>query len=127
MKIGYKVWLDQNGKAFGNGPFELLKRVEKSGSLRNAAGQMNMSYSKAWRLIQLLEGRLGFALLNKKVGGVFGGGSLLTPEAKELMSHYEKFQKEVKESLNQIFKKHFGSSFSHSHPHKKRRQKGEYH
>lgn len=111
MKIGYKIWLDQNGKAFGDGPFELLKRVEKSGSLRRAASQMNMSYSKAWRLIQLLEGRLGFPLLNKKVGGIYGGGSLLTPEARDLMTHYEKFQKEVRKSLCQIFKKHFGSSF----------------
>ncbi len=119
MKIRYKVWLDQNGKAFGNGPFELLKRVEKSGSLRKAAGQMNMSYSKAWRLIHLLEGRLGFPLLNKKVGGFYGGGSLLTPEAKDLMGHYEKFQKEVKEALNQIFKKHFGYSFTDSLSHKK--------
>lgn len=110
MKMGYKIWLDQNGKAFGNGPYELLKRVERAGSLRKAAGQMKMSYSKAWRLIQLLEGRLGFPLLNKKVGGIYGGGSLLTPEAKDLMDHYEKFQKEVRESLNQIFQKHFGSS-----------------
>ncbi len=119
MKIGFKVWLDQNGKAFGNGPFELLKRVEKSGSLRKAAEQMNMSYSKAWRLIQLLEGRLGFHLLNKKVGGVDGGGSLLTPEAKDLMGHYEKFHQEVKESLTQIFKKHFGPSSPNSLPRKK--------
>jgi len=29
MKVTYKVWLDQDGKAFGNGPYELLKRVEK--------------------------------------------------------------------------------------------------
>ncbi|MGB9630334.1 MAG: hypothetical protein ACPL6D_16895, partial [Thermodesulfobacteriota bacterium] len=55
---------------------------------------------------------LGFALLHKKVGGAYGGGSALTLEAKDLMAHYEKFQKEVKESLNQIFKKHFKSSFN---------------
>jgi molybdate transport system regulatory protein len=119
MKIKFKVWLDQNGKAFGNGPLELLKKVEKTGSLRKAAGQMHMSYSKAWHLIQILEGRLGFSLLDKKIGGASGGGSVLTPESKDLMAHYEKFQKEVKESLNRIFKKHFGSSFIISLPHKR--------
>ncbi len=31
MKIAYKVWLDNNGKAFGDGPYELLRRVEKNG------------------------------------------------------------------------------------------------
>ena len=30
MKIGYKVWLDNNGKAFGDGPYELLSRVEEN-------------------------------------------------------------------------------------------------
>ncbi len=43
MRVAYKVWLDQNGKAFGNGPYELLKKIKKTGSLRKAAGQMNMS------------------------------------------------------------------------------------
>ena len=29
VKVAYKIWLDNHGKAFGEGPHELLKRVEK--------------------------------------------------------------------------------------------------
>ena len=108
MKVVCKIWLDHNGKAFGEGPFELLKRVEKTTSLHEAAHQMGMSYSKAWCLIRTLEERLGFILLERKVGGISGGGSQLTPEARNLMKHYGRFQKDVKEALEKIYLKHFG-------------------
>jgi molybdate transport system regulatory protein len=107
MRIGYKVWLDNNGKAFGDGPYELLRRVKKMRSLHQAANQMGMSYSKAWRLIQTLEERLGFALLERKVGGLSGGGSRVTPQGKELMKHYKQFRKDVNTSLENIFRTHF--------------------
>ena len=108
MKIGYKVWLDNNGKAFGDGPYELLRRVEKMMSLHQAANQMGMSYSKAWRLIRTLEERLGFALLERKVGGQSGGGSQVTPKGKDLMNHYERFRRDVEKGLEKIYQKHFG-------------------
>ena len=70
MKIGYKVWLDNDGKAFGDGPCELLERVEGTHSLHQAAKEMGMAYSKAWRLIGAMENRLGFLLIERKVGGL---------------------------------------------------------
>ena len=100
MKVAYKVWLDQDGKAFGEGPYELLKRVEKTDSLHYAARQMGMSYSKAWRLVQAMEERLGFALLERKVGGRSGGGSTVTPMAKKFMDHYERFRQDIKRCSN---------------------------
>lgn len=109
MKIAYKVWLDKDGKAFGDGPYELLRRVEKTKSLRQAANQMGMSYSKAWRLIGTLEERLGFILLERKTGGPSGGGSKVTPQGKDLMNHYERFRRDVEKGLEKIYKKHFGS------------------
>jgi molybdate transport system regulatory protein len=109
MKIAYKVWLDRDGKAFGDGPYELLRRVEKTKSLHQAANQMRMSYSKAWRLIRTLEERLGFILLERKTGGPSGGGSKVTPQGKDLMNHYEQFRRDVEKGLENIYKKHFGS------------------
>jgi molybdate transport system regulatory protein len=80
MKVTYKVWLDQDGKAFGNGPSELLKRVEKTGSLHQAANQMGMSYSKAWCLIRTLEESLDPDIFN------FGGSSKCPVLVKENFS-----------------------------------------
>lgn len=55
LKVVFKVWLDNNGQAFGKGPYELLKGVEETDSLHQAANQLGMSYSKAWKLIQTME------------------------------------------------------------------------
>ncbi len=109
MKIGYKVWLDNDGKAFGDGPYELLKRVEETHSLHRAAKEMGMAYSKAWRLIGTMEKRLGFALLERKVGGQSGGGSNVTSQGKDLMNHYGRFRRDVERGLEKIYQKHFGS------------------
>jgi len=110
MKIAYKVWLDQNGKAFGDGPHDLLKRVEKTESLHQAAKQMGMSYSKAWRLIRTLEERLGFVILERKTGGHFGGGSKVTPMARDLMKNYMRFRRDVKQAIERIYERHFRGS-----------------
>jgi len=94
LKIAYKVWLDCDGKAFGEGPDRLLQRIDATGSLHKAAAEMKMSYRKAW--------------LERKVGGASGGGSRLTPEARDFMKRYEAFRQEVEGSLEQICRKHFG-------------------
>lgn len=108
MHIAYKVWLDNKGKAFGEGPYQLLRRVERTGSLYKASAEMGMSYSKAWRLMQNLEKRLNVRLLERRVGGASGGGSSITLQAQDLLGRYEKFRKDVQTSLEKIYKKHFG-------------------
>jgi molybdate transport system regulatory protein len=107
VKVAYKVWLDNHGKAFGEGPYELLKRVDEIHSLHRAAKEMGMAYSKAWRLIGTMENKLGFLLIERKVGGLSGGGSRVTSQGKELMKRYRHFQKDVNTSLEKIYRTHF--------------------
>jgi molybdate transport system regulatory protein len=109
MKAVLKLWLDQDGKAFGDGPYELLKRIEATGSLHKAAAQMEMAYSKAWKMTRMIEQRLGFMVLEREVGGRLGGGSRITPRAEELMSCYTVFREEAQEAVNRIFQKRFRS------------------
>lgn len=107
MRLLHKIWLDNCGKAFGSGPCELLLRVEKTGSLRRAAIELGMSYNKAWRLINILEKRLGFPLLVRKAGGANGGGSEITGYARELIARYKSFSEEAGVLLEELYKKHF--------------------
>ena len=108
LKLKFKIWLEKNGeKAFGDGPLDILHRVERTGSLRQAAEEINMSYSLAWNLIKNLEKRLRFNLLKRKVGGESGGGSQLTEQAREIMMKFEIFHKEADQSLNSLYKKRF--------------------
>jgi molybdate transport system regulatory protein len=109
MKVRCKIWLDNDGKAFGDGPHQLLRRVERTKSLHEASRQMNMSYSKAWNLVQQIEKRLGFVFLDKKVGGLSGGGSYVTNEGKEFLRRYERFESDARKMIEKTYKKHFGS------------------
>jgi len=108
LKLNYKIWIEKEGKkVFGDGPLDILQRVERTGSLRKAAEEINMSYSLAWNLMKDLEKRLGFNLLKRKVGGEKGGGSELSEEAKELMVKFEIFRNKAKGSLNLLYKEIF--------------------
>ncbi len=107
MKLCYKIWLDNDGKAFGEGPYRLLKGIQKTGSLSQTTNEMGISYRKAWSVLKTTEKRLGFALVERKVGGVSGGGTKLTPEGNAFLARYELFRREVSETLDGLYNKYF--------------------
>jgi len=107
MRLAYKIWLEYRGRAFGDGPSRLLDGVERTGSLRKAATELGMSYNKAWRILHAAEQRLGFALLDRSVGGSLGGGSHLTPEARDLVGRYRALAVAADEALQRVFEQHF--------------------
>lgn len=107
-KLNCKIWLEKdNKKVFGDGPMDILKRIESNGSLRTAAKEIGMSYNQAWRLIKKLEDNLGFPLLEKRVGGRSGGGSVLTENARKLITRYERFQRKAKGAVESAFAEFF--------------------
>ena len=68
---------DDGRRVFGPGPVDLLERVGELGSLRAAAIDMGMAYTKATRLVRDAELAFGFPLTERTVGGSGGGGSRL--------------------------------------------------
>jgi molybdate transport system regulatory protein len=111
MKLTYIIWLERNaGRAFGEGPYLLLKGVEATGSPSEAAAGMGMAYSKARRVMGCCEQNLGFALTSRKIGGVSGGGSEVTAEATVIMKKYEALREEIRDVLGEAYKRHFGES-----------------
>jgi molybdate transport system regulatory protein len=69
MKIAYKIWLENDGKAFGEGPYQLLRMIVKKGSLLQASKSLEMSYQKAWLITRRCEELPGFPLLERKNRG----------------------------------------------------------
>jgi molybdate transport system regulatory protein len=111
MQLNYKLWLEEDERMFGDGPCHILELVDQFGSLRQAAAEINMSYSQAWKLIRKLEKRLGFKLLDKKVGGSRGGGSKLTAKGRVITERFSAFRKEAEECLNRLENKYFNKEF----------------
>ena len=71
-------------KCFGPGVAMLLRRVRKLHSLRSAAMDMDMAYSKAWTILREAERGLGFKLLHSTTGGRGGGGAPFCPASAPL-------------------------------------------
>lgn len=94
MRPVTRVYLyDETGeRIFGEGPCRLLHGVEELGSLKKAADRMGMAYTKALAMLQRAERGLGFGLTEKTIGGKGGGGSCLTPQAKEFLKKYETYR-----------------------------------
>ena len=107
FKLKYKIWIDQDGKAFGEGPYKLLQGIKESGSLSQSAKALNMSYSQAHTMMKNLSQRLGFPLIVSKTGGVGGGKTMITAEAEELLQLYGDFYRDCEAALDDVFYNYF--------------------
>ncbi len=92
MKIDGRFWLTKEGQSFlGSGRIELLERIDKIGSIHAAAKEMKMSYKAAWERINGMNALADQPLIERTTGGKGGGGTKLTPYARELIATFHRF------------------------------------
>ena len=108
MYYNFTCRLFTDTKCFGPGIAQLLHAVDRLHSLRAAAAEMEMAYSKAWNIVRNSEDALGFKLLNSSVGGKGGGGAYLTEEAVKLLESYDTFCASMRTYGDRLFDEHFG-------------------
>ena len=97
-----------NRRFFGPGIAQLMEVVQQCGSLRQATLLMDMSYSKAWKIIRNAEENLGFRLFETSKGGFDRGGAVLTEEGKRFLNSYRRYQKAVEAFAEEAFLDYFG-------------------
>ena len=85
--------LGSRGKAFGPGKAELLKRIAASGSIREAAKRMAMSYNRAWMLVQEMNRLFRKPLVVSVRGGESGGGAKLTVTGEDVIARYTRMER----------------------------------
>jgi molybdate transport system regulatory protein len=96
FEVRNKIWFQVEGKhIFGTGMARLLSAVDETGSLVSAARREKMSYRQAWNRIKTAEEHLGARLLASRAGGAGGGGSMLTPEAREMLALFQELMDSV--------------------------------
>ena len=103
LKIKISIADENNRGFFGIGIVWLLEEIEKTGSIKGAAKNLGMSYSKAHKILKRVEDKTGKRLLEKTRGGIERGGSQLTDYSKKLTSEYKKFQENIKDFANKEF------------------------
>ena len=115
---------DEGARFFGEGPYRLLLGVERTHSLRSAAQEMGMSYTKAFRIMKNAEENLGFPLLERMVGGKEGGGSTLTPEGRELVKRYGAYRTCLDRMAERLYEEHFSGFLPKAASHDRRKGEG---
>jgi molybdate transport system regulatory protein len=93
--------------AIGPGKIALLEAIARTGSLTAAAKTLDMSYRRAWLLLDEVNRALQQPAVESNKGGVHGGGSALTGTGLELIALYRRIeqtaQRECAGDLRRIF------------------------
>ena len=89
----------------GPGKIALLEEIERGGSLSQAARTLNMSYRRAWQLLESLNGSFAKAVVITAKGGRGGGGAILTPFGRELVRAYHGLDAQIQASAARAFRR----------------------
>ncbi|EEW25281.1 winged helix-turn-helix domain-containing protein [Rhodobacter ferrooxidans] len=76
----------------GPGKADLLALIRDTGSISQAARQMQMSYKRAWMLVEELNAMFRVPLVESLRGGAHGGGARLTETGAEVLALYRSFE-----------------------------------
>ena len=84
--------LHQTAIAFGPGKADLLQAIISTGSISQAAKQMDMSYRRAWQLVTTMNQSFLSPLVETQTGGSHGGGALVTPLGHEILQIFRQME-----------------------------------
>lgn len=90
-------------RAFGPGKAELLEHIATEGSISKAAKAMDMSYSRAWQLVDSMNTHFRKPLVEPKTGGKKGGGAALTRAGQEVLALYRKLEQRLTADAEAFF------------------------
>ena len=88
------------GLKLGSGKVRLLELVAETGSISAAARKMEMSYRRAWLLIDELNDMFGKPVVETSAGGSGGGGAKVTEFGKQVVAAFN----EIETDANQLVK-----------------------
>jgi molybdate transport system regulatory protein len=81
------------GTRVGPGKVALLEQIAAHGSISAGARALDMSYRRAWELIEELNGIFGQPVVEPKTGGRKGGGATLTALGLSLITRYRAMER----------------------------------
>ena len=76
----------------GPGKADLLERIRATGSIAAAGRAMDMSYKRAWSLVEEMNAAFREPLVESVRGGARGGGARLTDTGEAVLAHYRKLE-----------------------------------
>lgn len=104
-RVRIKRKTEEEPAYFGRGVADLLHGVEKYHSLNQAAKEMGMAYSKAWRIVGEAEQALGISLIYR----MRKNGSSLTKEGEKMLAAYEEAEQAAWRAVDEVMERYYGT------------------
>jgi len=92
--LSVRIDLDPEGR-IGPGKIALLEHIRAHGSISAAGRAMDMSYKRAWDLVDEINRICRQAAVERQTGGKNGGGAVLTPFGTSLVARYRKIERDA--------------------------------
>ena len=88
-----KIRIDFDGERYiGHGRIQLLEFIGEHGSIAKAAKAMDMSYKRAWYLMDEFSALFADPIIERQHGGRGGGAAKLTPFGADLVRQYREME-----------------------------------
>jgi molybdate transport system regulatory protein len=98
--------VDDDGTiVLGPGKADLLDAIARTGSIRAAAGELGMSYMRAWTLVRTMNDAFRAPLVEKVRGGSEQGGAQLTEAGRKVLSLYRKMEEKAARAAEGVWVK----------------------
>jgi molybdate transport system regulatory protein len=106
VRIKSKFWIeDDRGEViFGQGRVDMLRAIDRTGSINQSAKELKMSFRGMWARIKATEERMGLKLVltdGREEGG--RRGSRLSDAARELIAMFEELETKGRTHADQTF------------------------
>lgn len=89
--------------AMGPGRADLIDAIGRTGSISAAGREMNMSYRRAWLLIESTNAAFVEPLVVTATGGAGGGGATVTDFGRGVVEHYRLMERKAAEAITSDF------------------------
>lgn len=99
LKPVLRIDFPENAR-LGRGKIQLLEHIRDTGSISAAGRAMDMSYRRAWQLIDALNSMFTEPSVISQRGGKQGGGAALTPFGEELIRRFRQMELHLAQALN---------------------------